>query len=305
MTDQAQLTTTTQQIGRFGVIGHPVSHSRSPAIHQHFARQTGIALQYDKLEAPVDQFEAIVQDFFASGGRGLNVTVPFKQRAWQLASAHLSPRARLAEAVNTLWIKNDVLHGCNTDGAGLVGDLARLGVNCQSARILLIGAGGAARGVIGPLLETGCKALRVVNRTPLRATELVTTWLTRSRDAGVNLTAGGLSEAVCPSGWDVVINASASSLGDAPPDLPAGLYAPCAWAYDMMYSAQPTPFMQQARRDGAQHTADGLGMLVTQAAVSFEIWHGVTPAIGPVIDAIRAQLDASLHNVAGADKKQP
>ncbi len=294
MNDTQSGKTQQAQIPRFAVIGHPVKHSRSPAIHQLFGQQTGIALQYSRIEAPTDAFASTLNDFFSQGGRGLNVTVPFKQQAWQLASAHLSARARTAQAVNTLWMHEGALHGCNTDGVGLVRDLQRLGVQCKDARILMIGAGGAARGVMGPLLETGCAELRVVNRTPERARDLMAGWQPVARASGVTLSAGGLQQASHQPGWDLVINASASSLGEAPPDIPSGIYAPGAWAYDMMYSARPTPYMQQAIREGVCHTADGLGMLVAQAAESFLIWHGVTPAIEPVIAAIRAELDASI-----------
>ena len=288
------------QDARFAVIGNPVSHSRSPAIHQLFATQTGIALRYERIQAPVDQFEQVMNDFFSQGGCGLNVTVPFKQQAWQLAQANLSPRARQAQAVNTLWMQDGALHGCNTDGVGLVRDLHRLGVTCNAARILVIGAGGAARGALGPLLETGCTELRIVNRTPERAAELATGWEDFARTCSVRLSAGGLPQAQSTRGWDLVINASASSLGESAPAVPDSLYATGAWAYDMMYGASPTPFIEQARKDGAQYVADGLGMLVAQAAQSFMIWHGVKPDIEPVIRTIRHALNASLQNHAAS-----
>lgn len=282
------------QPARFAVIGNPVKHSRSPSIHQRFARQTGINLAYTRLEAPTDQFDSYVQDFFAAGGRGLNVTVPFKQQAWQLACDHLSARAQQAEAVNTLWMRDNVLHGCNTDGIGLVKDLARLGFDCKNARILMIGAGGAARGVMGPLLETGCAHLHIVNRTPARADELVSHWNKNNLNGSQHISSGALPQAKRSGGWDLVLNASASSLSDSAPDVPAGLYSEHGLGYDMMYGARATPFMQQALADGAQQVADGLGMLVGQAAESFYIWHGVTPEVLPVIEAIRAELDQSL-----------
>jgi len=281
-------------IAHFAVIGNPVKHSRSPSIHHLFAQQTGISLHYDRLEAPIDQFESTVRNFFSEGGAGLNVTVPFKQRAWQLACEHLSPRAKLAQAVNTLWIRNNALHGCNTDGVGLVSDLTRLGAQSKGARILLIGAGGAARGVLGPLLETDCAELRIVNRTEARAFELLSAWQEAYPNSRQKISAGGLHEAKRSGGWDVVINASSSSLGDTAPQVPEGLYAPGALAYDMMYGAHPTPFMLQAQADGAGATSDGLGMLVGQAAESFYIWHGVRPDVAPVLHAIRAELAASI-----------
>lgn len=280
---------------RFAVIGNPVAHSRSPAIHRMFGAQTGIALDYDRIAAPVDQFAQTVGTFFAEGGRGLNVTVPFKLDAWQIAREHLSLRAQQAQAVNTLWMENGSLHGCNTDGPGLVDDLLRLGITAPHADILIVGAGGATRGVIGPLLLAGARRLRIVNRTRHKAVDLVDWWLGHDSALRDRLSAGGLSEAERPGGWDLVINASASSLADAAPDLPGGLYAPNALAYDMMYSTNPTPFMRQAAADGAHRTEDGLGMLVAQAAISFAIWHGVKPATEPVLQAIRAELEASLH----------
>ena len=255
-----------------------------------FGKQTGIAIQYDRLEAPLDQFEQTVHSFFSQGGRGLNVTVPFKLQAWKLSEQHLSPRAKSALAVNTLWMENGELHGCNTDGVGLVQDLKRLHVDLSTARILMIGAGGAARGVMGPLLETGCPQLKVVNRTASRAHELVAEWKRNSACAKTSISSGGLEDAAQTGGWDLVINASASSLGDAPPDVPSNLYAPDALAYDMMYGAHPTSFMIQAQADGAQRTSDGLGMLVSQAAESFFIWNGVRPEVDPVLSTIREEI---------------
>jgi len=281
--------------GRYAVIGNPVAHSRSPQIHALFARQTGIDLHYGLLPAPLDAFTATVRDFFEQGGGGLNVTVPFKQEAWQLAQANLSDRARLAGAVNTLWKRDGVLHGCNTDGVGLVQDLRRLGVDLQGARLLLLGAGGAARGVLQPLAQAGCARLHIVNRTADRARDLASDWLRASGASTPAVSAGGLDEAAQGGPWDVVVNATSSSLADAPPDVPAGLYAPGALAYDMMYGAQPTAFMRQAKADGAAHCADGLGMLVGQAAESFYIWHQVRPDPEPVLQALRAALAAPAH----------
>lgn len=278
---------------RFAVIGNPVKHSRSPSIHRQFAAQTHISLVYEHLEAPLDGFTHTVTQFFTHGGRGLNVTLPFKLEAWELARAHLSARAQQAQAVNTLWMRQGVLHGCNTDGVGLVADLKRLGVRCEGARILMVGAGGAARGVLGPLLETGCAQLHVVNRTAERAHALVADWQAATPIALQVLSAGRLAEALDPVGWDLVINASASSLSDEIPDLPSGLYAPGAWAYDMMYSASPTSFMVQAKNDGASQTSDGLGMLVGQAAESFFLWHGKRPDVEPVLATLRAELNRS------------
>ena len=188
---------------------------------------------------------------------------------------------------------NGTLHGCNTDGIGLVRDLQRLGLTLKDARILMIGAGGAARGVIGPLLEEGCAQLHIVNRTAERAHALVTEWPDMQALKAKRLSAGGLAQAAHAQGWDLVLNASASSLSEAAPEVPSGLYASGSCAYDLMYAAQPTAFIRQAYADGAQHTHDGLGMLVEQAAESFYIWHGVRPETDAVLRVIRAELDAS------------
>jgi shikimate dehydrogenase len=271
---------------RFAVIGNPIEHSRSPLIHRAFAEQFGINLVYEKIEAPLDGFERTVEQFFKTGGLGLNVTVPFKENAWRLAQNHLSQRATLAGAVNTLWQVNQHTHGCNTDGVGLVTDLQRLGVLLNGARILMVGAGGAARGVMQPLLNAGCAHLHIVNRTETRAHELAalcSSYLTTSS----RITSGSLSDANHGAPWSLIINASASGLSNQAPDLPEGLYAQGAWAYDMMYGAQRTAFMLQAQRQGAAYQADGLGMLVGQAAESFYIWHGVRPEVLPVIEGLR------------------
>lgn len=274
---------------RYAVIGNPIAHSRSPHIHALFSAQLGIPLQYEPLLAPLDGFNATVHAFREQGGLGMNVTVPFKSEAFELARDNLSERAQLAGAVNTLWLKNDIWHGCNTDGIGLVSDLLRLGVTLHGASILLIGAGGAARGVMQPLIEQGCAHIRVVNRTAARAQELIANW-PQGAACMTQISAGGLSEAANDQPWDVVINATASSLHGAAPELPHGLYAPHSMAYDMMYGALPTPFMTQANTQGASRTADGLGMLVGQAAESFFIWHGVRPDPAPVLTELRTAL---------------
>lgn len=276
---------------RFAVVGNPIAHSRSPAIHQEFGRQLGIALSYTTLLAPTDGFAAAIEAFFDQGGSGLNVTLPFKEEAYALASAHLSERARLAGAVNTLWLQDGRLHGCNTDGVGLLDDIQRLGVPVAGKRILLVGAGGAAKGVVYPLLMAQCAALHIVNRNASRAEAL------QKHAAGLlpqfagRISAGGLDQA--QGQWDLVLNATSSSLGNQTPDLPGMDYAPGALAYDLVYAAVPTAFMRQAQARGARHVADGLGMLVAQAAASFAIWHGRTPDIAPVLALLRRQLDAA------------
>ena len=259
-----------------------------------------MALVYDRIDCPPEAFEHCVQKFFADGGSGLNVTVPFKERAWQLAKQNLSRRAQDAGAVNTLWMSDGQLHGCNTDGVGLVSDLQRQSMPLANAKILLLGAGGAARGVIGPLLDAGCQHLLVANRTAARAQELVGRWLESNVVHTARLAASGLSmlsqaSSDGPQHFDLIINATASSLqGDDLP-LPPNLFGPSVAAYDMMYAAGLTPFLRQAKRAGSVHLADGLGMLVGQAAESFRIWLARTPDVEPVIATIRAQLDLAVR----------
>ena len=273
---------------RYAVIGNPIEHSRSPQIHQLFALQCGIALDYERVLAPLDGFASAVQGFFAAGGRGLNVTVPFKEEAFALARGALSERASMAAAVNTLWMEGGHLHGCNTDGVGLLSDLRRLGHDPAGKSILLVGAGGAARGVVLPLLEAGCSRLHIVNRSVERARRLHTDTVDRLPHYARTLTFGTLDESA--GAWDIVVNATSSSLSGEAPALPAELYSPAGLAYDMVYGSRPTPFMLQAQKMGVSQVADGLGMLVGQAAASFEIWHGVMPDTVPVLASLRAAL---------------
>lgn len=273
---------------KFAVVGNPVAHSKSPFIHESFSRQTGIALSYDRLCATVDAFESTVSDFFLKGGCGLNITVPFKEQAWALAQEGLSERARIAGAVNTLWQENGVLKGCNTDGVGLLTDLHRLNANPEHKRVLLIGAGGASKGVIFPLLEAGCAHLHVINRTAERALALRDSVISYTPDAAERLHAGALDS---PDGaWDIVINATSSSMGDRAPAVSNLQLNPNALAYDMFYAAEPTAFMRFAQEAGADRVSDGLGMLVGQAAASFQIWNGVLPDIDPVLATLRQQI---------------
>mgnify|MGYP001139558539 CR=1 FL=1 len=260
---------------RYAVFGNPISHSKSPGIHAEFARQTRQDLSYEAIEAPLADFRATVQAFRDAGGRGANVTVPFKEQAWQLATQR-SERADAAGAVNTLTFADGEIYGDNTDGAGLVNDLVgNLGFDPAGRRILLLGAGGAARGVGLPLMERQPAELFVANRTAYRARELSSRF-----DCY-----GGGYEALPGRQFDLVINATAASLaGDMPP-LPDDIFAPGALAYDMMYG-RDTPFLAFARAHGAQAT-DGLGMLVEQAAEAFFVWRGVRPATAPVIARLR------------------
>jgi len=262
---------------RYAVFGHPIAHSKSPLIHAAFARQTGQDMAYEAILAPLDGFADTVAQFIAAGGRGANVTVPFKEEAFRLAS-RLSPRAQHAGAVNTLTFDADGILGDNTDGAGLVADLTR-NLHCVIAgkRILLLGAGGAARGVIEPLLDQQPAALVIANRTVSRAQELADLF-------GRGVRACGFDGA--DTAFDVVINATAASLAGELPPLSPAIFTADTLAYDMMYG-RDTPFLDFARRHGAA-TADGLGMLVEQAAEAFCLWRGVRPDTAPVIASLRA-----------------
>ena len=268
---------------RYAVVGNPIAQTKSPRIHAAFARQTGEDLVYDAILAPLDGFGAAVAAFRAAGGRGLNVTVPFKLEAFALATER-SERAQEAGAVNTLRFDGDRALGDNTDGAGLVSDITlRLRVPLAGKRVLLMGAGGAARGVVGPLLRERPATLAIANRTVEKAHQLVRTFAPQGPVHG-----GGYSE-VAGEAFDVVINATSASLAGAVPPLPEGVFAPGALAYDLVYGDRPTSFLVSARASGAASVADGLGMLVAQAAESFQLWRGVRPDTAPVIEALRAQ----------------
>ncbi len=260
---------------RYAVFGNPVAHSQSPRIHALFAAQTGQDMSYEARLAPLDGFAAAVHAFAAAGGKGANVTVPFKEEAFRLAT-ELTPRARAAGAVNTLSFVDGVLAGDNTDGAGLVRDLkANLGCGLAGQRILLLGAGGAARGVILPLLEEHPVSLTIANRTAEKAARL----------AAVFKVEGGGFDRLAGRSFDLVINATSAGLAAAALPLPATIFAPGSLAYEMLYG-RATPFMAQARAAGCR-VADGLGMLVEQAAEAFHVWRGVRPATAPVLVALK------------------
>ena len=269
----------------YAVMGNPITHSKSPQIHTLFAKQTQQNIRYRAIQIDPGGFEQAVGNFFASGGKGLNITVPFKQEAWQLAN-ELSERAQLAGAVNTLKpATNGGLYGDNTDGIGLVRDLTvNLGVELLDKKLLLIGAGGAARGVIAPLLDNKPQQLTIANRTMDRAYELVKHFAGKG-----NVDAVGF-DTLEGEKFDVVINATSASLkGDLPP-LPVTAIANTQIVYDMMYGSEPTLFLQWAQLHGAEKTSDGLGMLVEQAAESFFIWRNVQPDTAQVIQQIRSSL---------------
>jgi len=271
---------------RYAVIGNPIAHSQSPRIHTLFARQTGQDLSYEALLAPHDGFVATVRAFVAAGGRGANVTVPFKEEAFALAH-RTTARAAAARAVNTLVFDAGMILGDNTDGAGLVRDLkANLGCDIAGRRVLLLGAGGAARGVILPLLDEEPAALFIANRSADKAARLA---LEFSGRADLSPEGGGFAE-LDGRAFDLVINATTAGLHGADLPLPPRVFAARCVAYEMVYG-RATPFMAQAYAAGAR-VADGLGMLVEQAAEAFLVWRAVHPATGPVIAALRAELAA-------------
>lgn len=261
----------------YAVIGNPIAHSKSPFIHAAFARQCGQDLSYETILGSLDGFAAAVAAFRAGEGKGLNVTVPFKLEALELADRP-TDRARLAGAANTLRFDADGIYADNTDGIGLVGDIRdRLGVPLRGKRILILGAGGAARGVVLPLLDEHPAQLAIANRSVDKAQALKQQFASFG-----DLTAGGFAD-FAGGGFDLVINATSASLGTQSLQLPQGLFASGALAYDMVYGKGETPFLADARRLGAARTSDGLGMLVGQAAESFFIWRGVRPDIAPVM----------------------
>jgi shikimate dehydrogenase len=276
-----------KRVDDYAVMGNPITHSKSPRIHALFAEQTGQPISYTAIQVDLGGFEQAVGNFAANGGKGLNITVPFKQEAWQLVDER-SERAERAGAVNTIKFDNDKLIGENTDGIGLVNDLT---VNNQvvlkGKRILLMGASGAARGVLSPLLAEQPAALVIVNRTASKAIDLAAAF----RDLG-NVSGCGYEKLAEEQPFDVIINATAASLQGELPPLPDNIVTENACCYDMMYGAEPTTFMQWARQQDAEKILDGLGMLVEQAAESFYIWRGVRPNTHVVIERLRKELSA-------------
>jgi shikimate dehydrogenase len=270
---------------RYAVIGHPVSHSRSPFIHARFADQTGQQLSYTTIDAAPDAFVQTVRDFFAQGGGGLNITIPHKETAARLAD-ELTPRARRAGAVNTLARRaGGGLLGDNTDGAGLARDLLNNHrVTIAGRRLLLLGAGGAARGVLAPLLGLRPSQLTLVNRNVVRAQQLAAAF----GDLG-QVNATGYAD-LGTEPWDVVINATAASIAGELPPLAPGIVSSRSICYDLAYGRDETPFVRWAHQRGVARAMDGLGMLVEQAAESFFVWRGVRPDTASVLSALSAEL---------------
>jgi shikimate dehydrogenase len=269
-------------MNRYAVMGNPIAHSKSPRIHGLFAAQTGQELEYTAILVEPGNFANAVAEFQSQGGRGLNITVPFKQEAWALADMRTA-RAERAGAVNTLVLSESGKHfGDTTDGAGLVRDLTvNHGARLTGKRLLLVGAGGAARGVVEALLNEKPALLVIANRTPEKAVELARSFCSLGHTEGC-----GLDE-LEGQGFDIIINATAASLSGEVPALPASVVTPESWCYDMMYAHKPTAFMNWASERGARRVMDGLGMLVEQAAESFYLWHGVRPDTAPVIKELR------------------
>ncbi|BAP87142.1 shikimate dehydrogenase [Burkholderiales bacterium GJ-E10] len=266
---------------RYAVVGNPVVHSRSPEIHRLFAEQTGQHMRYERIEAPMDRFEEIALGLRDQGYRGLNVTIPFKLDAAKLAD-DLSARARLAGAVNTLKFDDDRILGDNTDGIGFVRDVReRLGFSIAGAEILILGAGGGVRGLVASLLEERPKGISVANRTHGRAQEL-------AEEFGIE--AIHYDEAPAEH-FDLIVNGTSTSLNHEAPPIDPETFDDCTLAYDLVYAAAPTPFLELARSGGARQVSDGLGMLIEQAAESFAIWRGVRPRTESVYREIRKQLD--------------
>jgi shikimate dehydrogenase len=267
---------------KYAVIGNPIEHSKSPQIHAAFAGQTGEVVEYGRILGNPDDFAGDVRKFLAEGGQGLNVTVPFKEEAWRLAD-ELSPRAHTAGAVNTLIrLENNRLRGDNTDGIGLVRDLTmNQGFRFKDKRILMLGAGGAVRGVMRPLLEQNPKRIVIANRTASKAYSLAHGLSQLGRVAGC-----GFDELEGMQ-FDLIINGTSAGLGGEVPAIPGSLLSKGGWCYDMLYSDVATPFQTWGREHNAAKSLDGLGMLVEQAAESFNLWRGVLPETIEVIRSLR------------------
>lgn len=272
----------TVAIDRYGVMGYPVSHSRSPVIHRLFALQTQQNLQYELLQVSPENLETAVRQFQRTGGKGLNITVPHKSEVVRLVD-QMSERAATAGAVNTLSFKGGEIHGDNTDGIGLLRDLAvNLGVSLDGANILILGAGGATRGIVGPLLEMQPASLRIANRT-LGKAQILAEHFSRSGP----VTACRFNVVPVSEPYDLIINATSAGLkGEAPP-YPSAAITEKTFCYDLSYGLQPTPFSVWAKESGATQSVMGWGMLVEQAAESFHLWRGIRPETGPVLKQMK------------------
>ncbi|MGZ5008253.1 MAG: shikimate dehydrogenase [Methylobacter sp.] len=271
-------------IDRYAVFGYPIKHSKSPRIHRLFAEQTGQMLEYTAQEVPAEQFETAVTNFFAEGGKGLNCTVPLKELAWRYAG-HKTERAELSKAVNTLAIQSDgSLLGDNTDGIGLVTDLtANHAIDLSGVRILILGAGGASRGIIAPILQQSPHSLVIANRTVDKARQLAAEFHGKGPVTGCGF------DDLANRQFDLILNATSASLSGQLPPLPAGLLAASGNCYDLAYGNEPTAFVRWGLENNAAKSLDGLGMLVEQAAEAFFIWRGVRPKTQPVIELLNSE----------------
>ena len=277
-----------QRKDQFAVMGNPITHSKSPQIHRLFAQQTAQKIEYIAIQVDPGGFNQAVGQFDAAGGKGLNITVPFKQEAWELVTER-SDRAERAGAVNTIKFEQKRLIGDNTDGVGLVNDLLLNNkIEIKGKRILLMGAGGAARGVLAPLLAQQPATITIANRTVDKAVELATLF------SDLGAIKGSGYDNLNGQQFDLIINATAASLQGQLPPLPDDVITAKGCCYDMMYGAKPTTFMQWAEQHGAAKVLDGLGMLVEQAAESFYIWRGVKPETRAVIQTLRDELNRSV-----------
>ncbi len=278
----------------YAVIGNPIAHSYSPKIHKLFAKQSGFKISYKRILASKSNFSTLMKKFWNSGGHGINVTIPFKELAFRMLceskNGKLSDQAYSAGAINTITLQNDKLEGDNTDGLGLVKDLLQQNFTLKGARILLVGAGGAAKGVLKPLANEGCSRIHIVNRTHGRAQEICNIWNSNLQNQRLTHVSSGNLDSANISKWDLIINATSSSLYNTLPILPRRIYSDNSMAYDMVYSSKRTPFLEFSINDGASRCSNGLGMLVAQAAESFFIWHGIRPSLLPVMKVIQPML---------------
>jgi len=276
------------ELDHYVVFGNPVEHSQSPRIHALFAEQTNDPIRYEKLFVPLGEFKKSVMKFIDAGGRGANVTVPFKVDAFEFATMH-SQRAQYAQAVNTLTFRDGQIFADNTDGVGLVNDITRnLGFSVTGKSVLIVGSGGATRGVLLPIVQERPREIVVINRTAAKANELVKALAQQAKSHSVRIDSGGL-DAVGEASFDLVVNATSSSLTDDAFPVSTKVLANGALAYDMMYGKQETSFTRWAEMANAARVSDGLGMLVEQAAESFYLWRGKSPDAKGVIEVLRGK----------------
>jgi len=277
-------------VDRYVVVGNPVSHSKSPLIHTCFAEQTGQALEYSALLAEEGHFVETMQGFFEAGGKGANVTVPFKQEAFALVDK-TTPEAETARAVNTLYLdETGCLCGHNTDGLGLVRDVtANFGGTLKDRYVLILGAGGATRGILQPFLKQGPAEIVIANRTASKAEALAEVFSRLAREMGQHTEVTGCGfDGLGSKSYDWLFNATSASLQGEMPPLPTAMVSEASVCYDLMYSSQTTPFCQWAKNLGAGQVMDGLGMLVEQAAESFLVWRGIRPETGSVLKLLKS-----------------